>query len=598
MRRTHGAPVRARLFGWAVLFTLGFASLGARLFWVQSVRHAEFVHRAAQHQWRNEELTPLRGAIYDRNGTPLATVGELYTLFADPAFIRDPSQVAAQLAPLLDMDPARLMARLASPRRYVVLRRHLTAAEARKFRDLDVPGVATRPEVARIYFHNRLAAHVLGKVNWQQRGIAGVERAFETLLAGAAGRLVGEVDARRRPIPGTAKILEPPKPGGTVVLTIDATLQAIAEDELRTAVAARDARGGVAVMMDPGTGDVLALAALPDFDPNRLIDEPPEVLVNPAVSYVYEPGSSFKLVTVLAALMDGRSPDDFVTNCTGSTELTGHTIHCRPVTHRGGHGRMTISSLMTESCNIAAATLAVQLGAQKMWRAARVLGFGEATQCGLPWESDGMLPAWETWREVRTATVGFGHGVAVTLLQLLRAYCTVANGGWLVQPRILSRGVHFDGTTVERPVTTRRVLPQPIADTLRAVLVRTVEDGTARAARLTGVSTAGKTGTAQKPDPAGGYRADAVVSSFVGFVPADAPRLALLVLIDEPQDLQYGGEVAAPVFRAIARRALLYLGISPETGAYAALSDGGPPRLRTGALHRAPGSSSPLGTAR
>lgn len=540
--------------------------LAANLIYIQLLRHEHYVRLTTELQHRRLVLRAPRGGIYDRNGVPLALTATGNFIFADPELIKpaDKPKVAQAVAPLLGMTPAQLLPELCRPCRYVPLVRKAddatVAAVKAKLRALKLHGVAAMTEPRRLYPRGTLACHVLGFVGREGRGRAGIECAWDKTLGGQDGLVLADIDARGRVIPGRREEMAAATAGGDVTLTIDARIQEIAEQALQRAVQAADAAGGTVIVADPATGDILALANWPRFDPNDYQKSPPRAWNNSAVTSPYEPGSTYKTVTAMAALEEGVIKDgQTVVHCTGSLRVGRRTINCAMHGHSGGHGTKDLRGVIVKSCNVGAATLGLKLGRERLYKYVHQLGFGQRTGVGLGGETAGYVPPLAEWKSITTANVAFGQGVSVTPLQLLAAYCVVANGGVLPQLHLVSRVRSGEQVQTFAPLG-KRVVSVHTAELLRSYLSDvTKEGGTGTLADVPGYATAGKTGTAQKAP----YHSGKYVGSFVGFVPADKPRLAILAMIDEPHGSHYGGVVAAPAFRETAQLALSCLAVPP-----------------------------------
>jgi cell division protein FtsI/penicillin-binding protein 2 len=545
--------------------------LAARLWSIQISRHEEYRAEATRTQARHWPIPAPRGIIYDRNGNPLALNLKVYSVAVDPELVEDSSELAAQLQPLLKMPTAELESKLAPKEgvRYIRLRGSVDVPVAEAVRELGCQGVIVGTEWKRAYPRQHLAAPLLGFIGTEMKGLEGVEAALNEQLAGEAGEMLVLLDGRlprsRNQIPGRTVIRRQMLPGSSVHLTIDLDIQAIAEEELARAVQDARAAGGTAVVMDPSNGDVLALAAYPGFDPNEFHGYPQETWVSRAVVSPYEPGSTFKVITACAAIEEGTMSGGEIHVCDGKYEIGRHTIRCAPHDGTRAHGAATLDDMVIQSCNTGMARLALALGAGRMGAWAKRFGFGTKTGIELMGESRGILSPPSGWSQTQVATMGFGQGIAVTPLQLLSAYCAVANGGWRVDPRVVSTITHPTGRD-ERPVRPApvRILSAETCGRMRDLLVRVVDEGTGQAAQIRGRRVAGKTGTAQKPTPEKGFRSGKYIASFAGWAPAHRPELAILVVIDEPQNGHYGGEVAAPAFRAICERSLAHLGVPPD----------------------------------
>jgi cell division protein FtsI (penicillin-binding protein 3) len=474
----------------------------------------------------------------------------------------DPVRVAARLAPILDVPERELHAQLTSGKPFIWLRRRLAPDVAARVRALGEPGLGFLDEPLRLYPNRELAAHVLG-FEGVDGGLEGVERAWNEVLAGTPGRAIVGRDALGREV-STQRVLAAPAPGHGVMLTLDTTIQYLAEREIDAAYRRTQARAAMAVAMDPRTGDVLALAIRPAFNPNAFLDVPSrEVWRNRAVTDPFEPGSTFKVILAAAALEEGVvRPDDRIWAENGQLTIAKTTIH-----DWKKFGWLSFAEVLQNSSNVGSMKVGLALGRDRYYRYMTAFGFGAPTGVGLPGESRGVLRNPERWSPLSLPTMSIGQEVSVTALQMLTAFGAVANGGTLMQPRLVKAEFDADGREVRRadPRALRQVISPETARTLTQILMQVVEQGTGHLAAVPGYPVAGKTGTAQKLDPATRrYSRAPGVLSFIGFVPADEPRLVLLVLLDEPKTEKWGSEAAAPIFSAIAGPVLRYLEVPPR----------------------------------
>lgn len=525
-----------------------------------------------ERHYREEiEVQARRGNIYDRRGAELAVSVELDSVFADPVALRnnkrEPEEVARALSPVLNVPEATLVERLSSKRRFVWLKRRVTPAESRSLEQLGLlgKGIGVRKEPRRYYPNVTTAAHVLGFTNDEGRGVEGLERAFETRLHGATDRVSAILDARGGVVFSEELIHGPRAQGQHLTLTLDREIQVVAERELELAVRAVEARAGHVVVMDPQTGEILALANYPTFNPNDPGTAEPGARRNRAVTDRFEPGSVIKTFTIAGALAAGVvGPTQRIDCENGAMRVAEHTIHD---THR--HKELTPAEILVQSSNIGTAKIGAALGRAGLYRTLRRFGFGAKTEIELPAESEGSLRNYKRWYDMDAATVAFGQGMSVTGVQLATAMAAVANGGRLLKPLLVKRVTDDEGNVVEEftPSVRRQVLPAQVARLVSDMLTGvTAPGGTGEAAAVEGYLVAGKTGTAQKADARGGYAKDAWTATFTGFVPAQRPRLVISVVVDEPVIDHYGGSVAGPVFRRIASAALRHLGVPPAEG--------------------------------
>jgi cell division protein FtsI (penicillin-binding protein 3) len=553
---------RTRVLLVAAILAAAFGSVAARLAWLQIVRHGDLSAMAERQYSRTLVLHAQRGPIVDRNGAPLATSTAAESLFAHPRNIGDPVRVAARLSPLLEVPAAELHGALVSGRPFVWLKRRLEPTVAARVRELREPGLGSLPEPLRLYPNRELAAHVIG-FEGVDGGLEGIERAWNAELSGTPGKALVGRDALGRDVI-SQEVLQASAAGHGVMLTIDRTIQYLAEREIDAAYRRTGAKAAMAVAMDPKTGDVLAIAIRPTFNPNTFLEVPSrEHWRNRAVTDPFEPGSTFKVILAAAALEEGVvRPDDRIYAENGQITIARTTIH-----DWKKYGWLTFAEVLQNSSNVGTIKVGLALGRDRYYRYMTAFGFGAPTGVGLAGESRGLLREPARWSALSLPTMSIGQEVSVTALQMVSAFSAVANGGTLMQPRLV-RGI-FDADGRERrrfePRAIRRVVSPETARTLTRVLVNVVDGGTGKKAAIPGYEVAGKTGTAQKLDPATKrYSRAPGVLSFVGYVPADDPKLAMLVMLDEPKTERWGSEAAAPIFAAIGREALRYLEVAPR----------------------------------
>ncbi|HKY33856.1 MAG TPA: penicillin-binding transpeptidase domain-containing protein [Candidatus Polarisedimenticolia bacterium] len=574
MTATERAALRRRLRALALGLTAWAACLGARLIDLQVFRAGEMRAAAGNQQERVIRLDARRGVLYDRAGRELAVSVEVDSISANPAQIRDPARTAAALAAVLGPSgsaptgeasslTAKLAAGKAQGRMFVWVRRKVDPGVGAAVRAMKLEGIRLEREHKRFYPNGALAAHVLGFAGLDNQGMEGLELALDKTIRGRDGQMLAVGDARGQKF--LKDMRREPVPGHGVVLALDETIQHIAERELEAAVAGTGSAHGSVVVLDPATGDVLAMASFPSYNPNRPGDADEEHRRNRAVTDAYEPGSTFKIVTLAAALEKGLlRPGDWFDCQNGAIRVSGVTLH----DHKP-FGSLSATEVLQESSNVGAIKIGLRLNGRDFDEAIRRFGFGVRTGIELPGEARGLLRKPEEWSGISQATMSFGQELSVTPLQLISAVAAVGNGGELRPPRLVLKELDAHGRVVaEAPARpARRVLERRTVDQLLPMMEAVVERGTAKAARMPGYSVAGKTGTAQKIGPDGTYRGNRFVASFAGFTPSRRPRLAILVVLDEPRGaLYHGGDIAAPVFRRIALPALRYLGVPPEEG--------------------------------
>jgi len=536
--------------------------IGGRFYHLQVFRYDHYAGKAGRQQQRVITLDPPRGTIYDAQGRELAVSIQVDSLYAVPPEIDDPAAVARDLARLVPgLDAEKLARQLASGREFVWLARKLDPPVADKVRDLGLKGLYFLPETKRYYPMGDLAAQVLGYVGTDNHGLAGLELVYDKEITGRPGKRTVLRDARQGTVAAPYLASAEPEPGHDLYLTLDATIQHIAERELAQAIEERHAKRGSAIFVDPATGGVLAMASYPSFDPNDFGSYPAESWRNRAIADVYEPGSTFKMITAAAALEAGVVREEERIDCGMGTITLFRDIR---VHDHKPYGLLTFAEVISHSSNVGVIRVAQRIADRRFYQNIRDFGFGRPTGIDLPGESGGILRAIERWGLLDKDYIAFGQGVSVTPMQLVAAAAAVANGGTLLKPHVVaavSRGEARIPKYPMPPVVGRPISPAT-AGRLTRLLEGVVIEGTGKSAAVAGYRVAGKTGTAQIPVH-GGYRG--YLPSFVGFAPADRPALVGLVAIAEPQGNEYyGAQVAAPAFGAITRQVLLYRGIHPE----------------------------------
>ncbi|MBA3366824.1 MAG: penicillin-binding protein 2 [Actinobacteria bacterium] len=532
-----------------------FSATLVRAVWLQGVK-AQSLSRMALDQHREQVTIPARrGTIYDRTGLQLAIGEQATTVYADPKQVRDPEAVARAAARVFRLDAAKLERALGDrSRRFVYVRRKADPVRAADLKRQKLPGLGFYSEERRIYPLGTVAAHVLGFAGVDNEGVAGLERSLEPVLKGRPGRETIVKDPFGRPIDFISSVEE--RKGDDVILTLDHTLQANAETVLRETVWRWRAKAATAIVLDPRTGGVLAMAVAPGLDANRYDRASLDRQRMRAVTDTYEPGSTFKLVTVAGALSERIVTPKTAFTLPYSIQVADRRIHD---SHARATEQMSVARIFSRSSNVGTVTLAQKLGQTRLARWISRFGFGRRTGIDYPGEEVGIVLPPERWSGSTIGTVPIGQGIAVTPIQMASAYAAIANRGVFVRPHVVDHVAGARRPRVER----RRIVSRTVAAQLVALLQNVVAEGTGELAAVPGYKVAGKTGTAQKPDRFGGY-ARRYVASFVGFVPASSPRLVVLVMVDEPQGAIWGGVVAAPAFQQIARFGLHYLEIPPD----------------------------------
>jgi cell division protein FtsI (penicillin-binding protein 3) len=585
-RQTLTAPIRRVRFVYvAMAFCVWAMAIGGRLAWLQIMRNHEFVERAAKQQQRGFEVAPRRGVLYDRNLHELAMTVLVDSVYAVPIEMGDSrASEAAILAKVVHNDPLdrftteqQIAARFNASKNFAWVARKLDPETANRVKELNLKGVYLQKEFKRFYPNGDLAAHVLGYVGTDDDGLGGLEREFDDELHGTPGHMQTAVDAKRHVL-GSSDVTEP-MPGENLVLAIDANIQYMAERALDARVAELKALHGTLVVQDPHTGQILALAVSPRFNPNDSRHLDADSLTDLAVSDIYEPGSTFKLVTYSAALDGaGVKPTDMVDCQGGAMTMYGRTLHDDKSDHMGV---VTVQAALEHSSDVGAAKMALKVGNEKFYQYMRAFGFGDRSGIELPSETRGLLSPPRKWSATSILSLAIGQEIGVTPVQLVSMVSTIANGGTYLPPHVLLQSTDaMKGDPRLKPVAFRpeRELPKDLPDgahrvikeftaaQMRSMMEGIVTEGTGRKAALNGYSSAGKTGTAEKVDPATHtYSHTKLVASFAGFAPVNDPAIAVAVVIDTPtaggEDLHYGGAASAPVFADVAQQVLEYLGV-------------------------------------
>lgn len=554
-------------------FFFCFALIAFRLFLIMFVEHEVYLEKAKMQQVKKEEIIPKRGYIYDRKGREIAISLEKDSLYIDPMMIKKKDTID-KLSNFVKVKYEDILGENERNRRFVWIQRKLDDSIAQQIKSLKLEGVGFVTEHVRYYPKGHLASHVVGFVNVDEEGIEGLEKLYDKYLKAEKGSKIVLRDATgKRLSDGNFWEIR----GNDIFLTIDEGLQYIVEKYLDETIRKWNASSATAIMMDPFTGEILALANRPNYNPNNIkLVKNMEHLRNRAITDLYEPGSTFKIVTAAAALEEKIVKTSSKFDCSaGFIEVGGKKIKD---VHR--NGVLTFEEVIQKSSNVGTIKIAMMLGKERLYGYIKKFGFGQKTEIDLPGEVSGYIRPPERWSGTSIGAIPIGQEVAVTALQVLRAYAVIANGGYLVKPFVVSEIRSPDGNILHKAVIKReRILSEQTALTMREILKKVTEQGgTAVTAKVDGNKVAGKTGTAQKYDPKlRRYSKDKFVSSFVGFIPAEAPKIALIVVVQDPVGGHYGGTVAAPVFKAIADEALAYLNVprddSKEKGLIVTIDD-------------------------
>ncbi|MEK7772970.1 MAG: penicillin-binding transpeptidase domain-containing protein, partial [Deltaproteobacteria bacterium] len=563
-KKNPGSYSRRRIFFVIGCFIAVFAAISFRAFQLQVLHGKQLKKLAARQHRKTINIQSKRGDIHDRNSKELAVSVEVDSVYVYSDKIGSYREAAKELAPALSMDRRELERKIRGAGGFVWLKRTVELTKAQREVIAGVEGAGLMKESRRYYPNRQLAANLVGFTGIDENGLEGVERHYDDMLKGESRKFVSDKDARGRTLLFEDLDKTAPVKGMEVGLTIDKTIQYVTEKALKKAVDDSGAKGGTAIVMDPHTGEVLGMASLPTFDPNDVGSFSPRQWRNRAITDTYEPGSVFKLFLVSAALEENTvKPQDSVFCENGSYRVADRVFH-----DHEGYGWLTVSQVIKFSSNIGSAKIGERLGRAQLYRYLKAFGFGGKTGIDLPGEVSGSLRHYGSWSSVTLETVSFGQGVSATGIQLVSALSSIANGGFLMKPYVVKSIKDSSGRVISEtnPVVVRRVVSEDTAKKLTEMLITVTHDGgTGEKAAIEDFEVAGKTGTAQKPDfKHGGYERGAFVASFFGFVPARAPRLAIIVTIDEPKGDHFGGVVAAPAFRDIARQSLAYLGVFKE----------------------------------
>ncbi|SHN67776.1 peptidoglycan synthetase FtsI [Geodermatophilus obscurus] len=542
-----------------VLVVVPLLVITGKLWLLQGVDSGQYALAATQDRIRVQDVAPLRGSVVDRDGDPLAYTVEASRVTADPTLVDDPARTALALTTLLDVPTSELTDRLSRDGRYVVLASQVPPETVDEIEELGLPGVFSEDDPVRLYPAGSVAGQVVGFTGREGHGLAGIEQSLDEQLAGTRGERRVEVGSGGHPIPSGIDESTPAVDGSTVELTLDSDLQFVTEQRLQEACQDGATTRASAVVLDVHTGQVAAMGSCPGYDPGNYARTDPELLGNPLVSSVFEPGSVLKAVTLAAAIEEGRATPETVLSVDGHIDAGDRVV-------RDAHDHQpidwTVTGILAKSSNVGTIMLAREVGDAKLEEYLRAFGLGRTTGIELPGESAGILQDSTEWTESRSANVPIGQGVSVTTLQMASVYQAIANDGVRIEPRIVSS---IGGRPAPAPGSTR-VLSESTADDVAYMLEAVVgPGGTAPLAQVDGFRVAGKTGTAQRANPeCGCYAGGGYVTTFVGFAPADDPQYVVAVDLERPTSNEEGGQVAAPVFADILRQALTADGIVPS----------------------------------
>ena len=537
--------------------------LAVRLFCVQ-LGAAKPLSKLASDQYKTfSRLLPRRGMIYDRNLRELAVSINLDSVFIDPALVEDRQSAANKLSEVLEEDPDVILKKLNNDKRFAWLARRIDARAANDIKRLSIKGIGFIKEPKRVYPNDTLASHVLGFVGLDDEGLEGIELLYDDYLTGTVGWIYSIRDAKKREVHGYEYREIPSADGNDVVLTIDSVVQSFAENALDSTFKKYNAKGGMIVVMDPYTGDILALANRPTFNPNKIGDSSVEARRNRVICDFFEPGSSFKIVTATAVIEeDVIGMDDEIYCENGEFKWSKHIYH----DHKP-HEWLKFKDIIKHSSNIGTMKSALKVGSKRLYRYIKRFGFGKKTGIDLPGEVEGIIRPTNKWSKLSLCSISMGQEVTVTAIQLACALSSVANGGFYVKPRIIAKVQDKTGYVIKKfePRKLHRVMSVETSGKVRGILRGVVEEGTGTRAEVKGYSPAGKTGTAQKVEEDGRYSHRKFMSSFIGFLPYDDPKFVVVVLMDEPRPQYYGGTVCAPVFKKVAEQLMRYYKIEPTS---------------------------------
>ncbi len=566
MKTFYESGMRKRVLFIAAFFLAWALVVFFRLIDLQVLRHEQCENMVYRQNQDKKKAEPERGTIYDRNGQILACTLPAPNVYICPVEKEKPAGTAARVTKLRsvlglsDREAAQIMSRLEKNYTFTYAKKRVSKEEATAVKAMKLDGVGFEPSTKRFYPLGSLASHILGGVNNLEKGISGVESKYDTLLRGEEGEQIVSVDSRRREY--QAQIVKPAVRGKDIYLTIDVNIQHIAESELQKAVEEHGADWGTVIIMEPKSGDILALANFPGYDPNSYPRDP-GLQSNRAVMYNYAPGSTFKIVSAAAALESGVVDFNDVFDCRSGSVKAG------PLTITDAHhlGVLSFPQVIIESSNVGTVLFARRMDPKAFYEKIRAFGFGRKTGIDLPGEEPGLVWPFNKWNpKISLPYISIGYELMVTPIQVLEAMNVYAASGLLVRPHVVLRTSADAAKAAEGPAAPERAIKETTArDLVERALEKVVEEGTGKLGRLDGYDIAGKTGTAQKVDPTtGGYTTRRHIASFVGFVPAGNPALTMMVVLDEPKEgFYYGGQVCGPIFRDIARKVLRYMGVAP-----------------------------------
>jgi len=554
---------RARIYLLGVLFILWSGAIILRLVDLQIFKYELMKKKAIRQNQRLIKIIPKRGFIYDCKGRILAS-----SILRDSIYFIPPDEepkfeqikkidMIKEIIPLSEIELKRIKRRIEQEKSFIWIKRKVDEEKAEKIKNMNIKGIYFEKEYRRFYPQKNLASHVLGGVNIDEHGLNGVERQYDSQLFGKSGTAIILIDARRRRY--QLRVLKKPVPGKSIVLTIDEIIQYIAEEELENTVKEFQADSGWIIIMNPWTGEILAMANYPSYDVN-FYPTSPSLERNNCISYIYEPGSTFKIISIAAALQEEVVNENDIFDCEGGRIF----ISGIKIEDYRRFSLLSLPEIIYYSSNVGAIKIGLRLGKERLYRYLKSFGFGEKTGIDLPGEEDGILRNIKKWSSISVGEISIGYEIGVTAIQMLRAISTLANGGYLVTPRVVKKIISSNGEESISLIPPRKILVKEVARKMAQFMEGVVEFGTGRQAKIIGYRIAGKTGTTQKLNNFNEYSRDLHISSFVGFAPANDPVFSMIVVINEPKGKYYGGQVAAPCFREVAKKVLRYLKVFPD----------------------------------
>jgi len=558
---------RWRVFIVATLLIALFAMVSVKALELQILDRERAFKIARKQHHGTSTLLPRRGKIFDRNGKELAVNIDVKSVYANPKKVTNPSETAKILSEKLNLSQKKILDRVSSDKSFVWIKRLADSESVEELQNLDITGLGYVPEPKRIYPNGHLMGQVIGITDIDSIGIEGIEYSYDRLLTGKTRKITLKRDARGHKIlndPSEIQEIDQYKTSGhDIVLTIDSHIQYIVERQLKEGIEEMGGEKGMAIIMNPETGEVLAMASYPFLDPNNFSKFPEVNRRNLPIWYAHEPGSTMKVFLASSALDDKKVNPNSKFNCENGRRRIGSAV-IRDIKPRG---TLTVAEIVKYSSNIGASKIGELLGRDKYYKYLSKFGFGKTTGIGLPGESSGILAAPRKWGPIELATISFGQGISVTSLQLVTALSAIANGGYLMKPYVIEKIVGPDGNVIEQnsPEVVTRAISYDTSYQMKQIMQGVVENGTGKKAQIPGFSVAGKTGTAQIPNPkSGGYYSDRYIASFIGFAPVEDPAIVMVVVVEAPRKKTHGGSVAAPIFKQIAEKVLFHMGLSPK----------------------------------